>query len=233
MSYTYSTLMAEVATLTAIPATDENFLAHFPTAINDAEMRIYRELELLVANITVTSYVTANTRAFTLPVLDNNNNAIHFLVIDSVNIIDARGARSPVTPSTREVIDFLYPSEAAFMSPSIPKEFCRPDETRIMYGPPPDSNYAIECVGTIRPAPLSATNTTSYTSLYLSDLLLAGVMSSFCGYMRNFGAMADDPRMAVTWRDEFNTRLASARKEELSKSFTAIMSAPPASLKEV
>lgn len=231
MSYTYSTLMDEISVLTAIPVANADFLSHFPTAINDAEQRIYRELELLTANVTVTGLTTANSRVFTLPTSSSGGD-IHFLVIDAINIVNASGVRHPVTPTTREVIDFFYPNDTSFTTPSYPKEFCRSDETAIMYGPPPDSAYVIECIGTIRPAPLSASNPTTYLSVHLSDVLLAGVMVSMCGYMRNFGAMADDPRMAVSWRDEFTNRLASARQEELAKSWVSVMSSPPTSAKD-
>ena len=39
-------------------------------------------------------------------------------------------------------------------------------------------------------------------------------------YMKNFGAASDDPKMAVSWENHFQTLKASAEVEEARKKFT-------------
>ena len=101
-----------------------------------------------------------------------------------------------------------------------------------MVEPSPDQTYPFETIGTIRPAPLSNTNTTTYLSLYLSDLFFTASMVEMTAYMRNFGAMADDPKMSTTWAGLLATKLTSAKEEELRKSYVSIMSGPPLSQKD-
>jgi len=229
--YTYSTFVTAIAAEMVVGPTDSDFLAILPTLIDDSEQRIYRELDLLTSVVTVNGTATANSRTFTLPT-SGSMGTIHFLVIDAINVLDATSIRHPVKPATREGVDFLYPGENSLSTPCYPGVFCRADDLSIIYGPAPDSTYTVEVIGTIRPAPLSATNTSTYLSLYLSDLFLAGAMVSASGYMRNFGSQGDDPRMSVSWESQFQTRLASAKKEELRKSYIAAMSTPPSSMKD-
>jgi hypothetical protein len=111
--------------------------------------------------------------------------------------------------------------------------FARPDDTNLFWGPAPDQAYPMEVVGTIRPTPLSVANPTTFLTLYLSDVFFAAAMVSASGYQRNFGAQSDDPKMAVSWESQLQTKLASARKEELRKSYVSAMSsASPASPKD-
>jgi len=90
-----------------------------------------------------------------------------------------------------------------------------------MVGPAPDSSYAAEVVGTIRPTPLSATNTATFLTSYLSDLFLAAAMCSAAGYMRSYGSQADDPKLAVSWEAQYAQRLMSAKGEELRRKFAS------------
>jgi hypothetical protein len=222
MPYNYTTLTAAIAVEMAIDATDTNFLAILPTLYDDAEQRLYRELNLLACTVTVTGALTPNNRIFALP-----TGSGHILAVDSVNVIDGSGTRHPLTPATKEGINFLYPTNTAPAAPSYPKDFARIDDLSIMVGPAPDSAYTAEITATIRPVPLSAINATTFLTNYLSDLFFAAVMVSAAGYMREFGSQADDPKLALSWQSQYDARLASARSEELRKRYVSAVSAPP------
>jgi hypothetical protein len=227
VGYSYSTFVTALAAEIAVDPTNSDFLAILPTLIDDAEQTCYRELDLLVSVVTVTGSATANNRTFAIPQTSG-----HILVVDQVNVIDNSGIRHQVTPATREGVEFLFPSNTAPSTPSYPTIFARIDDTNIMWGPSTDAAYTVETIGTIRPAALSSTNTSTFLSNYVSDLFFAAAMVSASAYMRNFGAMADDPKMAISWKSEYAARLASAKKEELRKSYVVAMSAPPASQKD-
>jgi hypothetical protein len=221
MGYTYTTFKTAIAAELAVPESNADFVALLPTFIDDSEQRIYRELDLLTASVTTTGTVTANQRSFTLPTTNG-----HVLVVDGINILDSSSVRHPVTPATRSVVDVLWPSDTASGATVIPKLFARTDDTTVYFGPPPGDNWSCEVIHTIRPTALSAGNATTFLSQYLSDLFFAGAMVSASGFMRNFGAQADDPKMAVSWESLFQTRLASAQKEELRKQFVTALSLP-------
>jgi hypothetical protein len=219
MSYTYATFKTALAREIAISESDSDFVALLPTFIDDAEQRIYRELDLLAASVTTTGNVTANNRSYTLPTTNG-----HVLVVDQINILNASSVRFPVIPATRAVIDTLWPNNTALTALCIPKLFARTDDTAVLFGPPPGSAWACEVIHTVRPTPLSVSNTTTFLTLYLSDLFFAAAMVSASGFMRNFGAQADDPKMAVSWESQFQARLTSAKSEELRKQFVAALS---------
>ena len=86
-------------------------------------------------------------------------------------------------------------------------------------GPFPDNNYYVEIVGTYRPASLSSTNTTTYISLYLPDVMVMASMIYISGYQRNFGRQSDDPAMAQSYESQYQVLLKGAMVEEFRKKF--------------
>jgi hypothetical protein len=227
MAYDYNSLKTALAASLVVPATDADFLSLLPTIIDDAEQICYRELDLVYASVTVNGTATANSRFFNLP-----SSSGHLLVIDQINVFDAANKRWPASPSSREVIDFMWPSETAPAATSVPSLFARIDDTRLLFGPSAGFSAVVEVIGTIRPNPLSAVNTTTFLTAYLSDLFFAACMLSATGnLLKNWSAAADDPQMAATWKTNFQERLASAQKEELRKNYISAMSAPPPSLR--
>ena len=99
--------------------------------------------------------------------------------------------------------------------------FATPSFTTTTLGPWPDAAYTLEIVGTYWPVGLSAGNQTTWISTYLPDLLLAGAMIQMSGYVKNFGAQADDPKMSMSWETQFVTLRDSAGVEDARRKFAA------------
>ena len=217
MSYTYSQFVIALANTLVVPSTDSNFVIELPNIIDDAEQRIYRELDLLDTVIRDSSAtLTANSRNFTFPQ--------HVVVSESINVftpVSTTTNRIQLVPTTREFIDHVYGNEASTTIPSIPHFYAMITDQTIIVGPPPDANYTLEVVGTIRPTPLSVTNTTTYLSLYLPDLFLAASMVFGTGYIQNYGAMTDNPQSAVSWESHYQLLKASADIEENRKKYAS------------
>ena len=220
MSLTYASLQTSLATLTAIPTTDTNFQSVLPDAIQYSENRLYRELDLLTEDVRDSSSSTSSlNRNFTLPTSIGT-----FQVVSGINIItpansvaDA-GTRNPLTPVSRDVLDLIWPSSTGA---AVPQNFCYLSQSlisgqaNVLLGPWPDNVYTVEVIGKIIPTPLSATNTTTFLSLYLPDIFLAGCMIYFCGYMKSYGAMAD----AQSWSNQYDQLFQSAASWEARKHF--------------
>jgi hypothetical protein len=66
---------------------------------------------------------------------------------------------------------------------------------------------------------LSATNTTTFISLYLPDVFIMASMIYISAYQRNFGRMSDDPQMAQSYEAQYQTLLKGAVVEEARKKF--------------
>lgn len=217
MSYTYNQYVVILANTLVVPSTDPFFLIELPSIIDDAEQRIYRELDLLSTIVRdQTGTLTANSRNFTFPQ--------QFVVSESINVFTPVGAtsnRNQLVPVSREFLDNVYANEQSTTTPSIPQYYAMITDQTIIVGPPPDAGYTMEVVGTIRPATLSATNPTTYLTTYLPDLFMAASLVFGAGYLQNYGAMVDNPQQAVSWEGHYTSLRESANVEELRKKYAS------------
>lgn len=222
MSMTYSSWQTALSTLTAIPTTNTDFQAILPSVIDYAEQRMYRELDLLVEDVRDSSSSTlTGNRNFTLPTTLGT-----FQVISGINIITPAstaadlGTRNPCTPVSRDVLDMIYPSVTGSGVPTMFSYFSQAsNQTNILLGPCPDGVYTVEVVGKIIPTPLSASNPTTFLTLYLPDAFLAASMVFMSGYLKNFGAQSDDPKQAQSWDQQYQALMTSASTWEARKRF--------------
>jgi len=221
MTMDYQSYINDVANISLVNPVDAAFQAIIPRMISYAELRIYRELNLL-ETITRNSSntLTANSRTFTVP--------SEFVVVEGMNVItpasaptaDA-GTRHPLTLTTREYMDHVWPNSTAPSADSVPNAVAQINQSTYIVGPPPGQNFRVEVIGTIRPAPLSPQNTTTFLTEHLPDLFLAASLVFAFGYQRDFGQMSDDPNTAVTWEGQYQIAFKSAGIEELRKKWAA------------
>lgn len=222
MSLTYATFTTSLANFLVIPITDPNFQAAISNIIDDGEQLSYRDLDLQ-NTITRDSSVAliAGNRNFTeAPNVGGNG---PFLVTQELNVITPAGTtnpdlgtRNPLLPTTKEMLDFLFPSS---VGSGTPQYFAPINQNTFVVGPWPDQGYTVEAVGTQRPAPLSPSNTTTLLSVYFPDVFLNACLVMGAGYLKNFGAAADDPQSGVTWQTKYDKALKSALAEESLKKF--------------
>lgn len=208
----YDSTITNAASVT--PSSFAPFNTMYPRVIEYAEQRIYRELDLLHTRITDTGAATPNSRAFTLP----TGKGV-YVKLEQVAVFIGGVRQPPMLPVAKEGLEQFFPSDAPIGAPSVPTMWCPVDQTTILIGPSPDIGYTLETFGTQRPAPLSSINTTTFLTLNLPDVFLAATMIFWTGYQRDFGAQADDPKMAQSWENQYTTLLRSAEVEETLKKF--------------
>lgn len=220
MSYTYTTWVAALSNMTEIPSTDQNFIDILPSVIDAAEQRMYRDLNLLSTTVRdASSALTPNSRNFTLPQALGR-----FVTVEGVNVVTpvgsapASGTRNSLAPCALSFLDFLYPIETT-SGESVPEMFAMVTDQAISVGPPPDAAYTVEVIGTVRPAPLSTANPTTYLTLYLPDMFIAASMVFAASYMQNYGSQADNAQMAGSWEAQYKNLMANASLEEIRKKF--------------
>jgi hypothetical protein len=209
----------QIATMAVVEQTDPAFQTILPAMISYAENRIFRDLDFLFTSIATTAYsMTAGSRQIAVPTGT-------FVVPEQINVLvgssnpDA-ATRVPLLATTKEFLDACYGSGAS-ANRGLPKYWVPFDDYTFLVGPYPDQSYPCEIVGTYRPASLSATNLTTFISLYLPDLFIMASMIYISGYQRNFGRANDDPQMAVTYESQYQTLLKAADLEENRKKFEA------------
>lgn len=219
MSLDYDTYVSQLSNLMVIPSSDTNFQTFLPGCIDYAEQRMYRELDLLATQITDDSAnLTVDDRNFTLPTSVGT-----FIVVDNINVITpsgtpaSSGVRNPLTQTTREFIDLVFPSGQN--STGVPQYYAMASNTEVILGPPPDAAYNAEVIGTQRPTPLSSTNSSTFLTANLPDVFIAASMVFASGYMRDFGAGTDNPNMSQSWEQQYKTLIQSANIEEFRKKF--------------
>jgi hypothetical protein len=215
---TFNTFVTSLANMLSVEPTDTGYVEALPNIIDDTEQRLYRELDLLSTVVTATGTLTSGSRRFTLPTTSGT-----FVVVEEMNAITPAGTtnpelgtRVPMLPASKEYLDVVYPSAAG---EGVPTYFAPISQQDWILGPWPDGAYTVEVVGTIRPAPLSATNQTTFLSQYLPDVFLAAALVFSAGYQQNFSAMGDNPAQAMTWETHVKTLIDSAKVEEIRKKF--------------
>lgn len=215
---TYNEYLLAMIGVAGTTATDQAFLDNLPNIINYAEQRIYRELDLISQTVSDSTVKFAiSNRNLNLPA------ATYFVELKQINVITPSsttnpesGTRNPLTPVSRDFLNFVYNSSTGA---TIPAYFAMQTDQSIVVGPWPDATYTVEFVGLVRPAPLSAQNPTTFLTLRLPDLFKAASAVYIMGYQRDFGAQADDPKAAQSWETQYQTLFASADAEELRRTF--------------
>jgi hypothetical protein len=226
---TYTTYLTQIAEMAVVAPDDVNFLAIVPAMIDYAELRIYRDLDLMNTSTSIHGSaikLTAGNRNLTFPMtLPDGSGSI--VVTEQLNLISPSGetnpdsptaTRIPLLPTTKEFLDAVYGSNAA-AARGQPKYFSIFNENLFFVGPVPATDYYVEVVGTYRPNAMSATNQTTFISQYFPDMLIMASMIYISAYQRNFGRQSDDPQMAQSYEGQYQTLLKSAEVEENRKKF--------------
>lgn len=228
----YTQYLTQIAEMAVVAVNDPNFVEITPSMLDYAELRIYRDLDLMFTSTSIhgpTIGLTAGNRNLSFPMeLPDGSGTI--VVTEQINLILPTGddnpdgpnaTRVPLLPTTKEFLDAVYGSSAA-ANRGRPKYFVPFNENLFFVGPVPDQSYKVEVVATYRPnslyAPLNPTNVT-FISQYLPDLLIMASMVYISAYQRNFGRQSDDPQMAQSYESQYQTLLKSAAVEEARKKF--------------
>lgn len=225
------------------PSTSADFIAAIPTFIQNAELTIFRSLDFLYTRDQISGFFTAGQREIDLRILPNQNLA-QLLDDNTPQLTDAgvpvlttnggtdTNSPSPVVvqsiaaivpsfgivrfrPASLDWIESVWPNAALTAAPTYDNAyFTMITDTVAVIAPTPDQSYVSLITGTWRPAPMSATNPSTWLGDNLPDLLFIACMLEVSAWMREFGATSGDPQMAMTWSQRYDQAKASALEEE-------------------
>ena len=176
ITYTYASLTATIKSYAE--DTDADFVANIDDMIAKAETRILRDLDLELFEAWSLVTVSSGTRNVAKP-----TNAIE------VNDVWIRN------PATKEWVELprrsfeyclLYAPVEAQMG--VPAFYCEFDEDDIYVVPTPDQSYSggnARVRATIRPTGLSSSNTTSWLSNNVADLLFHACIIEAQNFLKN------------------------------------------------
>ena len=209
----YTTLNTYLQTLLIDQAPSADYTTILPAAIQDAEQRIYRDMDFIsTRSVQATTALTSGTREYTLPTTN-----VTFLVVQGISLITPYtssfgvGKQNPLDEVSLDYIDSVFPDPSV---QGLPSCWAMRDDAVIVVGQYPDLAYPVVITGTFRPSSMSATVTTSYIGNVYPDLLVAACMVFLTGYQRDFGAQSEQPQMSLSWEALYQSRLKSAMSEE-------------------
>ncbi len=211
-----------------------DFTLSIPNFVQNAELRIYRELDFLSTrgqNTTLTFTPGNRILAFDGMTGQTVNGfpvypSYPIVVQGLAAILPGPGQMpGPVNPLTGvrvrflltsvDWIDSVWPTESVVSPPGQPVAYyAMLDHKTAIVAPTPDQAYMAEVTGTWRPAPMSATNPETYLGDYLWDLFFSACMVEAAGWMRDYGMQSDDPKMAMSWEARYQSNVKNAMEEE-------------------
>jgi len=192
-----------------------------PSALDYAEGRIARDLDLSQSLTTGSYTVSGNTNVLPVPVGD-------FVTIQTIAVNGV-----PLLPVSKEFLQNVYGTNA---NPGAPVYFAPyggdssggNTSQNFLLGPYTDTSYTASVTGTVR-LPSLATNATqslagsatTFISTWLPDLLVMASMIYVSLYQRNFGAASNDPEMPGSYESQYEILLKGAMVEEARRKFQA------------
>lgn len=205
-------LVYETETVDGVVApTDPDVVAILPRLIEYAEGRLHRDLDLLVSRKVFGAGVfIVGGRAISAPPDLISVISLACVTPSSAGSVEA-GVRNVLQRLSLEFLEVMWPRSAS--RTGVPRYYASLDNATFIVAPSPDQAYRLEWRYIFRPTALSSSNTTTYLSLTYPDLMIAAAMIFGSGYIRNFGAQADDPKMAMSWEMQYQTLLANAKAE--------------------
>jgi hypothetical protein len=211
---TYTSLTARVKGEAKINANDTVFDALWPDLLGDAEVRILRDLDMLVSR-----KYTQTTFSLLAAVLGRLGTPPEMLVVRELTFftpVATTTKRNPLDRKTESFINDYWPDRS---QTGLPRFWCDLGSNQALVAPSPNAAYKVEIAGTFRPDSLSVAapgdgSQTTYLSTFHPDLLFAAAMVQVAGSKKNYGAMADEPQQAMSWETMYGKLLTSAQMEE-------------------
>ena len=178
--------------------------------IRDAELRIFREVDADYTREYATANLNIGSPYLDLPSAATTSATRTSIIVRSMLVFD-----STQTPTTKEYLDkrdtsfiFEYNSTGAT---GVPKFYANWKETTIIMAPAPDAQYQVQLSYIYSPEALSATNTTTYLSDNVSDLLFYATMVQAYEFLK--GPMD----MYKIYSDKYNGAIQSFALEQMGR----------------
>ena len=178
--------------------------------IRDAELRIFREVDADYTREYATANLNINSPYLDLPSANVTTSTRTSIIVRSMLVFD-----STQTPTTKEYLDkrdtsFIFEYNSTGET-GVPKFYANWKETTIIMAPAPDAQYKVQLSYIYSPEALSATNTTTYLSDNVSDLLFYATMVQAYEFLK--GPMD----MYKIYSDKYNGAIQSFALEQMGR----------------
>ncbi len=173
---TYAELVQKIRDYTEVDSTvlSDTIINGF---IENAEFRVLREVDSDSNRSFKTAQLVASQRYIDVP--------SDCLVVRSAQIVDSDGVASA---DNREFLEYKDTNFMSEYNPTdatgVPKYYSYWDEDTLVFAPVPNAAYTIQINYVLKPAALTATNTTTYLSLNFPNGLLYACLVEAYGFLK-------------------------------------------------
>jgi len=173
---TYAELVQKIRDYTEVDSTvlSDTIINGF---IENAEFRVLREVDSDSNRSFKTAQLATNQRYIDVPE--------DCLVVRSAQIVDSDGVASA---DNREFLEYKDTNFMSEYNPTdatgVPKYYSYWDEDTLVFAPVPNAAYTIQINYVLKPAALTATNTTTYLSLNFPNGLLYACLVEAYGFLK-------------------------------------------------
>lgn len=198
------------ATIPAFDASDSDWAGILPQVVDSAELRVLRDVDLLVTRkYATTPFVIGLPGALVQPPTDMVVPRYYGFYTPAGGFTSWKG----LDRKEESYLRYYWPDRSQVAEP---KYFALLGTGALLISPSPDATYISELGYTFRPTSLYGLGAgiTTYISANLPDVMFCAAMIFISGYQKNFGAQADDPKMAVSWLSEYEKAKTAAVAEE-------------------
>lgn len=192
-SFTYTTLVSALQAITEDQGTE--YLAFIPTAIQLAEDKILRDLDLEYFDVVTPTVFTASNPLITKPTGAVATRSLYYTNATSNFVM--------LEPRSWEFIKDYWPKEST--TTATPKYFAEYSSTQWYVAGTPSGTNVVTSRCIIAPTGLTSGNANTWLSNYMGDLLLYACLVVSEQYLKA------DNRLAV-WSGDYEARLAGAKK---------------------
>jgi hypothetical protein len=208
-----------------------DFSAYLPRITEQAERRMYRDCPFLSMRAqSANQQFQAGSRTLPLlgmvpiPVVVEGLSAIY-----PAGVTPQQGTKREFQKASLDFIDMVWPTEATTLDPSTTDSlyWAMYDHQTIVTAPTMNAAYTALVTGLFQPTPIGPTNAapnpatgfagtqiTTYLATVYPDVFIAACMISTAGYKRDYGAQSDDPKLAVSWTEQYRSLLPGVIEEE-------------------
>lgn len=198
----YSTLVTAI--LDIAEDVGDELISYIPVAIDNAERRLTRELDIQKLVYTSTVTVTAGTPTFLKP---EGHKVTHYLRYTD----PTTGRTAVLRRKTDDYLDEYWPEAT---SAGTPVYYSEEDSAYFRIVPCTSSDASIQIKGVRRPTALTSASPTNAFTSAVPDALFYSTMIEIAMWQRNASLKQDYSEMYISTRDNLNNESRRARQDD-------------------
>lgn len=177
------------------------FAAYIPTAIDLAEERLFRELDLYDLEQTATGNLTPDSNTLSKP---SGYRVGHNFVIT------VSGNKRTLKKRKKDYLEDYWPDSA---DTDVPKYYADNTQTQFILAPTPDQDYVYSIRYTSQPTKLSVSATTNYFTTHCKDLLYHAAAIEMLKFMKAGSQIPVVEEIYTKARDSWNIQAMRQRRD--------------------